>query len=101
MLTGKVISAVSSQDQPIFTYAAANVANAGGTGAITTAVSFPTTMAFPLGFPTNNYIVQVTPNQFCVASVTNKTQAGFNVVLSPVTITGTLAAGTFDLTVIG
>ena len=103
MLLGKIITSPNSQDAPTYTYAATNIANAAGSGAgaVTTAVSFPTPMAYPNGFPTSNYVVQITPNQFCVASVTGKTQAGFNVVLSPVPITATLAAGTFDICVLG
>jgi hypothetical protein len=73
------------------------VANAsGGAGvAVTTAVSFGYTLP-----PT--YAVHVTPNQACLVSVTGKTATGFNVVLTPnVPSTGVIAAGTFDVIVVG
>jgi hypothetical protein len=103
MILGKINTAITGQDAPIYTFAQSNVANSAGGGAgsaVTTAVTFPTGFAFPAGFPTPNYVVQVSPNQSCTAAVTAKTQAGFNVVLTPVPTTATLAAGTFDLTVI-
>jgi hypothetical protein len=45
--------------------------------------------------PTGAYSVQVTPNQACLVSVTNKTASGFSVVLTPVG-GAPIAAGTFD-----
>jgi hypothetical protein len=104
MIPGKIISSTTSQDSPIYTFCQTNVANAGGGGAgstVTTAVTFPTSFTYPAGFPTSNYVVQVQPNQGCLVAVTAKTQAGFNVVLTPSPATATLAAGTFDLTVLG
>jgi hypothetical protein len=103
MILGKITNAITAQDSPIVTFCQTNVANGAGGGAgaaVTTSVTFPTGFTYPAGFPTGNYAVQVTPNQSCTASVTAKTQAGFNVVLTPVPSTATLAAGTFDLTVI-
>jgi hypothetical protein len=104
MIIGKIITALTSQHQPIYTYCATNVANNAGGGAgasVTAAVAFPTPMSYPNGFPTTNYSVQVQPNQSCLAAVTGKTQAGFNVVLTPSPATATLAAGTFDVVVHG
>ena len=75
-----------------------NVANLAGFGAgnpVTTAVSFPTLTPLP-----PNYSVKITPSQACLVSVTNKTWNGFNVTLTlPSGVT--LAAGTFDVMVIG
>lgn len=71
-----------------------DVANAvGGSAgaAVTTAVAIK-------GLP-SKYRVHVTPNQACFVSVTNKTNTGFNVVLTPTSGTATLAAGTFDVTI--
>jgi hypothetical protein len=45
------------------------------------------------------YAVHITPSQSATASVNSKTASGFNVVLTPVPTTATLAAGTFDVTV--
>ncbi len=75
----------------------ANVANAvgGGAGAaVTTAVTFSEQLPA-------NYAVFVTPNQDATAYVTSKTSTGFNVVLEPRLAANTLAAGTFDVLVIG
>jgi len=71
-----------------------DVANAAGSGSgatVTTSIS--------LGGLPANYRVHVTPNQACFVSVTNKTTAGFDVVLTPVDGTTTIQAGTFDVTV--
>ena len=62
---------------------------------MTTAVSFPTLTPLP-----PNYSVKITPSQACLVSVTNKTWNGFNVTLTPPSGV-TLAAGTFDVMVIG
>lgn len=104
MLLGKIIVSPNSQDAPTYNFVQTNVANAAGSGAgsaVTVAIAFPTPMAYPAGFPSSNYCVQVQPNQACLVAVTSKTQAGFNVVLTPSPATATLAAGTFDLCVIG
>jgi hypothetical protein len=72
------------------------IANAaGGTAgaSVTTAVTFG-------GLPPT-YMVHVTPSQACFVSVTNKTAFGFNVVLTPTGSGVTLAAGTFDVSVLG
>jgi len=71
-----------------------DVANAAGSGAgtaVTTSVS--------LGKLPANYRVHVTPNQACFVNVINKTDSGFDVVLTPKDGSTTLSAGTFDVTV--
>jgi len=65
----------------------------GGAGvAITTAVTFSEPLP-PV------YAVFVTPSQFAWASVSAKTSAGFNVVLTPIAA-NSIAAGTFDVLVV-
>jgi hypothetical protein len=74
----------------------ANVANAPGSGAgasVTTAVS-------GLRLPPV-YVVQVAASQDAVAFVTGKTASGFSVTLSPRLAANTLAAGTFDVLIVG
>jgi hypothetical protein len=68
----------------------ANVAGGSAGAAVTTAVA--------ANLPAN-YSVQVTPSQACFVSVTSKTSAGFNVVLTPTLSSITLAAGAFDVVV--
>jgi hypothetical protein len=61
-------------------------------------------VSFPLGSLPTNYAALVTPNQACADYVTNKTNRGFNVMLtppSPAGVNATLAAGSFDVVVIG
>jgi hypothetical protein len=50
---------------------------------------------------TGEYSVSINPGQSATAYATNKTNAGFNVVLTPVPATATLAAGQFDVLVLG
>ena len=69
---------------------AANAAGAGAT--VATAVSFS-------GLPAS-YAVNVTPSQACFATVSGKTTAGFNVVLTPKDGSTTLSSGTFDVVVV-
>jgi hypothetical protein len=73
--------------------AIANVAGGSNGAAVTTAVSFA-----PGSLPTN-YFVIAQASQICSVTITNKTNSGFNVVLTPAS-TVTLAAGTFDVLVI-
>jgi hypothetical protein len=47
------------------------------------------------------YCVSVTPNQSATAYVTGKTTSGFSVVLTPLPTTATLAAGQFDVLIMG
>jgi cytoskeletal protein RodZ len=75
--------------------AVANLAGGSAGVAVTTAVAFA-----PGALPAS-YAVHVTPSQACFISVTTKTNTGFNVVLTPTTGSVTLAAGTFDVVVVG
>ena len=70
----------------------ANVAGSGAGASVTTAVAFTDLPA--------KYAVHVTPSQDATFYVTSKTNSGFNVVLNPRLAANTLAAGTFDVTVI-
>jgi hypothetical protein len=101
MAKNSVHKLVDSQSMPITIarqYAIANAAGGGNGQAVSTAVSF--TDRFGNGLlPVTNYVVSVTPSQACWTTITNKTPFGFNVVLNPAS-TVTLAAGTFDVTVI-
>lgn len=69
----------------------ANVAGAAAGDSVVTAVSFP--------YLPDNYSVSVTPSQAAFVSVSGKTNAGFNVTLTPPASTDTIAAGTFDVTI--
>jgi hypothetical protein len=68
-----------------------SVANASGSGSVTTAVSFPA------GSLRANYAVFVDAGQAVTAYVTGKTSSGFNVVLAATSV----AAGTFNVWVVG
>lgn len=74
-----------------------NVANLAG-GSAGTAVT--TAVVFAEELPAN-YAVYVTPNQDATAYVSGKTSSGFNVVITPRLAASTLAAGTFDVMVVG
>jgi hypothetical protein len=79
----------------------ANVAGGSNGTAVTTAVAFPASN-LPVDQNGNPlYTVIVVPSQAGLwPSITGKTGSGFNVVLSPLS-TATVAAGTFDVLVIG
>jgi predicted cobalt transporter CbtA len=88
-------SQLQNQDKVVLAvqYGVAN--GSAGTGvAVTVAVSFLNS-ELPA-----NYAVHVTPSQPCWVSVTSKTANGFNVVLTPQS-TLSIAAGTFDVIVVG
>jgi hypothetical protein len=92
---------VDANGQPHFTAVAYNIANAAGSGAgatVTVPVSF-VSPAFGTGQLPPNYAVNVAPSQAATTHVTAKTSSGFNVVLTPVLASTTLAAGTFDVVV--
>jgi hypothetical protein len=74
----------------------ANAAGGGAGTAVTTAVTFDKELPA-------SYAVFVTVDNTVSASVsiTGKTSSGFNVVLTPNPSTATLAAGTFDVLVVG
>jgi hypothetical protein len=76
-----------------------NVPNAAGSedgAAVTTAVEFLDVYGNGVLPEASAYGVLVTASQACMASVTNKTASGFDVVLTPPSGVQ-LAAGTFDL----
>lgn len=85
------------------------IANATGSGA-GAAVTVPVTITLPSGMPpTAAYFVDVSTSQPCFVSVTNKSTSAsaglastltFTVTLTPAATT-TLAAGTFDIAVLG
>ena len=87
----KVGSDQAKQDVFIVAKKAAipNVIGGAPGASVTTAVAF-------IDLPAT-YGVAVTPNQDAVCYVTNKTAAGFNVVMNPRLAANTLAAGTFDV----
>jgi hypothetical protein len=88
-----------AQQDRVIVAAQNNVANASGAAgaAVTTAVSFPK------GNLPGNYTVQINPGQACFAHVTqgSKTSTGFNVVLTPMDGSTAIAAGNFDVLVVG
>ncbi len=71
-----------------------NAAGGSAGAAVTTAVSGIKNLPA-------NYAVFVSPNQDATAYVSSKTSTGFNVVLTPRLAANTLAAGTFDLVLVG
>ncbi|MDW3683097.1 hypothetical protein RA280_15330 [Cupriavidus sp. CV2] len=70
----------------------ANVVGGGAGAAVVTAVAIPNLPA--------KYSVLVNPGQDATWFVSGKTANGFNVTLNPRLAANTLAAGTFDVTVI-
>jgi hypothetical protein len=80
-----------------------NVANTGGTGGSNVTVSLATSFqdGYGVGTLPNDYVVVVSPSAPAIPSVTGKTTSGFSVVLSPITASATVAAGTFDVVVLG
>jgi cytoskeletal protein RodZ len=79
------------------------VANPAG-GSAGASVSVPVTVTDRFGngrLPSSlHYNVSVTPSQPCFVTVTNKSLNGFSVVLTPKDASTTLAAGTFDVSVL-
>jgi hypothetical protein len=82
-------------------FGTANAAGSGAGAAVSTSVSFVDKYGSALLPQSLSYIVNVSPSQPAFVTITNKLQSGFNVVLTPKDSSTTLAAGTFDLTVIG
>jgi hypothetical protein len=80
-----------------------NVANAGGSAGADVTTSLATSFQdqYGNGFLPPDYAVIVTANQDAMTSVINKTPSGFSVVLTPKTASATIAAGTFDLVILG
>ena len=91
-------SDIQNQDK-IVTYINNNVANVAGGGAGSSVSTTVSLTGYQL--PTAGYCVLVTPSQAATANVTTKTTTSFVVVLTPVVATATLAAGTFDVIVLG
>jgi hypothetical protein len=70
-----------------------------GAGSVTTSVKLPKTMHQD-GFPTETYVVSVTPSQPAIVSVGNQTRYGFDVTLTSPN-GGALAEGSFTVLVVG
>lgn len=92
-LTG-VTSSFSRTDRVLMglNLAIANVAGGSAGASVTTALT---------GSLSGTYGVFVSCSADVVASVTSKTVSGFNVVLEPRLATETIAAGTFDVLIVG
>jgi hypothetical protein len=93
----------NNQAAPITIAAEASFANAAGSGAgASVSVTINNLVdQYGTGRLPNNYAVSVAPSQACFWSVSNKTNAGFTVTLTPTTSGTTLAAGTFDFIIVG
>ena len=89
-------SANNRLDRMISFYSNAIASSAGGSagGSVTVAVTF-SGAELP-----STYTAVATPSVNATAAITSKTNTGFNVVLTPVVATTTLAAGTFDVIVL-
>jgi hypothetical protein len=77
MLSNKIITVLTSQDQSAFIWRHTAHQHAAG-NSVTTHVKLPRTKAHD-GFPIATYHVSVTPEQVCAVAVTNKTTDGFDV----------------------
>jgi hypothetical protein len=102
------ISQITTNQARTTTLAAiAGVANPAGSGAgasVTVAVTFTDQFGngqLPQGSTPQSYSVHVTPSQPCFVTVSNKTTTGFTVTLTPTASGVTLAAGSFDVVVVG
>jgi hypothetical protein len=78
----------------------ANAAGGSAGASVSTAVSFVDKYGSAMLPQALSYLVNVSPSQPAFVVITNKTASGFNVVLTPPAGV-TLAAGTFDLCVLG
>jgi hypothetical protein len=80
-----------------------NNVNGAGTAGSNVTISLASSFqdGFGVGTLPNDYVVVVTPSAPAIPSVTGKTTSGFSVVLSPITASATVAAGTFDVLVLG
>lgn len=76
-----------------------NAAGGSAGASVSTPVSF--TDQYGNGLLPAVYTVHVMPNQTCFATIAGRSATGFNVVLTPTSGSVTLAAGTFDATVVG
>jgi hypothetical protein len=98
MRSGRINHLPTSQDAPAHIYHATHK-HAAGTGSVTTSVKLPRTMHVD-GFPTETYVVSVTPSQPAIVSVSNQTKYGFDATLTSPN-GGALAEGTIGVLVIG
>jgi hypothetical protein len=80
-----------------------NNANGAGTAGANVTTSLATSFqdGFGVGTLPDDYCVIVSPSAPAIASVSGKTSSGFSVILSPITASATIAAGTFDVVVLG
>ena len=74
------------------------VANAAGGGA---GLAVTTTVTFPSGALPANYSIAVDPHQDATWFTGNRTATSFDVTLTPRLAANTLAAGTFDVIILG
>ncbi len=68
--------------------------------------SVKTLVPFPKGpqgqvYLPAKYAVTVTPDQPAVVSVVDKSDTGFTIILTPLSVSTVLATGTFDVVIIG
>ena len=77
-----------------YSNAIASTAGSGAGASVTIAVTF-SGAELP-----STYTAVATPNVNATVAITGKSNTGFNVVLTPVVATSTLAAGTFDVIVL-
>ena len=96
MISNKITTLVTSQEQPCYTWHHLVEHAAGET--VTVPVRFPKHKTFE-GFPTS-YSAFVTPDQPAAVSVTDKDQAGFTVTLTSLSATP-LMKGKIMMMVIG
>lgn len=96
MISNKITTLVTSQEQPCYAWHHVVYHDAGETVAVK--VRFPKHKSFD-GFPTS-FSVFVTPDQPAAVSVTDKDQAGFTVTLTSLSATP-LVKGKLMLLVIG
>jgi hypothetical protein len=106
-MLGFVGQITDSQSGKFIVLAETSVANAAGSGdgaSVTTSLTFEDQFGngrLPGDSGQGRYAVTVSPSQPCFWTVTNKTASGFSVVLTPTSSGVPLAAGTFDVLVVG
>lgn len=96
--TVEVLNGSSSLSNPdrvklLMQFAVANAAGGSAGAAVTTAI---TGLELPA-----NYMVDVEPGQDATWYIASKTQSGFSVVMNPRLAANTLAAGSFNVRVMG
>jgi hypothetical protein len=80
-----------------------NVAYTGGSAGSNVTTSLATSFqdGYGVGTLPNDYCVVVNPSTPAIPSISGKTTSGFSVVLSPITASATVAAGSMDIIVLG